>query len=52
MTAETLQQTLTQHVAQHHFGVFFIRGFEVRTHRSHVCATITYSLRLAQSEHS
>ncbi len=51
MTRETLKQTLTQHVAQHHFGVFFIRGFEVRTYpgcpRSPVasaCAEVWISL--------
>ena len=38
MPTEQLKQTLTQHVAQHNFGVFFIRGFEVRNQLSRLCS--------------
>ena len=29
MTTEKLGQMMKEHLAQHHFGVFFIKGFEV-----------------------
>jgi len=29
MTTEKLGQKMKEHLAQHHFGVFFIKGFEV-----------------------
>ena len=51
MTTEKLGQMLKEHLALHHFGVFFIKGFEVCLRSRHpFCCTASNlsSFQLAQ----